>query len=121
MGPELEFILTFAAWFVGIGIASWLILGGLFLAYPTAHRLKDNHKDEITWRLKIPVYLMFVVGLLADVAFNWTVGTVIFLELPKEFVFTDRLKRHWRGDSQKMKDRAERWVKLVNMIDPGHV
>jgi len=32
MTPELELILTFAAWFVGVGIVAWLILGGIFLA-----------------------------------------------------------------------------------------
>ncbi len=121
MTPEIEFLLTAAAWFAGLGILSWLILGGIFLAYPTVHRLKDNYKDQITWRLKIPVYLWLIIGIVSDVIFNWTVGTVICLEFPREFLFTDRLKRHWRGDDEKMKKRVDRWVKLVNMIDPGHV
>ena len=116
-----ELLLTIAAWVFGLAITAWLILGGIFLAYPTVHRLKDNHRDEITWRLKIPVYLWLFIGITADVIFNWTWGTVICRELPREFLFTDRLKRHWRGDDERMKRRIERWVKLVNMIDPGHV
>jgi hypothetical protein len=119
MTPEL--LLTIAAWVFGLAITAWLILGGIFLAYPTVHRLKDNHRDEITWRLKIPVYLWLFIGITADVIFNWTWGTVICRELPREFLFTDRLKRHWRGDDERMKRRIERWVKLVIMIDPGHV
>lgn len=118
---EAELLLTIAAWVFGLAITAWLILGGIFLAYPTVHRLKDNHRDEITWRLKIPVYLWLFIGITSDVIFNWTWGTVICRELPREFLFTDRLKRHWRGDDERMKRRIERWVKLVNMIDPGHV
>ena len=121
MTPELELLLTAAGWFVGVGIVAWLILGGIFLAYPTVHKLKDNYRDEIDWRLKVPVYLWLVIGLIADVAFNWTWGTVICRELPREFLFTDRLKRHWRGDDEQMKDRIKTWVKVVNWIDPGHV
>ena len=121
MTIELEITLIALAWFVGVGIVAWLILGGIFLAYPTVQRLKDNHIDEIDWRLKIPVYLWLVIGLTADVAFNWTWGTVICRELPREFLFTDRLKRHWRGDDEEMKDRIKTWVRVVNLIDPGHV
>lgn len=116
-----ELLLTIAAWVVGLGIASWLVLGGIFLAYPTVRRLKAEHRDEISWRLKVPVYLWLVIGITADVIFNWTWGTIICRELPREFLFTDRLQRHWYSDDLRMQRRIERWVKLVNMIDPGHV
>ena len=42
-----------------------------------------------------------------DVIFNATWGTVIFRELPREWLFTDRLKRHWRGKDDARKERAE--------------
>jgi len=121
MTPELQLILTAAAWYVGIGIVAWLIIGGIFLAYPTVQRLKHNHIDEIDWRLKVPVYLWLVIGLTADVLFNWTWGTVICREFPREFLFTDRMKRHWRGNDEEMKDRIKNWVRVLNLIDPGHV
>jgi len=108
------------AWIFIAAVASWLILGGLFFAYPTVTRLKDQ-QDEFGLIVKIPIYLWFVIGVLADVVFNATWGTVIFRELPKEYVFTSRLSRHWHGDDAKQKQRAKSWVRRVNAIDPGHV
>lgn len=107
-------------WILIIAVASWLVLGGLFFAYPTVVRLK-HRKDEFTFIMKVPIYLWLGIGMLADVVFNVTWGTVIFRELPKEYVFTDRLSRHWHGDDAKQKERAEPWVRRVNTIDPGHV
>ena len=108
-------------WLLIVVLAPWLILGGLFFAYPTVYRLKDQ-KDEFGWVVKVPLYLWLVVGLLADIVFNFTWGTAIFRELPNEFLFTDRLKRHWYAvGNAKQKDRAYSWVRRLNLIDPGHV
>lgn len=105
---------------LAVALFSWLILGGIFLAYPVVRRLRTV-KDELGWVTKVPVYLWLVIGILADVGFNATWGTWIFKELPHEFLFTDRLKRHWYGDSKRMKRRAAPWVERLNRIDPGHV
>lgn len=105
---------------LGVAVLSWLILGGIFLAYPTVQRIKE-HKDEIGLFMKIPVYVWLVIGLTADFGFNATWGTVIFREIPREMTFTARLQRHWRGTNGKQMRRAEKWVKYVNLIDPGHV
>ena len=107
-------------WPLIAALVSWLILGGLFFAYPTVYRLKDQ-KDEFGWIIKVPLYLMLLVGVLADIVFNVTWGTVIFREWPHEFLFTDRLKRHWYGNSKKQQDRAFPWQRRLNLIDPGHV
>lgn len=103
-----------------VAVLSWLILGGIFLAYPTVQRIKER-QDEIGIFMKIPVYVWLVIGLTADFGFNATWGTVIFRELPREMTFTARLKRHWRGNDGKQIERAKKWVEYVNMIDPGHV
>ena len=121
MTPELAVLLNAAAWFVGVGIVAWLIIGGIFLAYPTVQRLKHEHRDEIDWRLKVPVYLWLIIGLTADALFNWTWGTVICREFPREFLFTFRLKRIWYGNDEKAKERVKNWVRVLNLIDPGHV
>lgn len=105
---------------LAVALTSWLILGGIFLAYPTVQRMKVR-KDELSWITKVPVYLWFVIAILADVGFNATWGTWIFRELPREFLFTSRLKRHWYGDSERQKQRAKSWVDRVNFIDPGHI
>lgn len=103
-----------------LAISAWLVLGMLFPAYPTLRRLKAENAD-VGWVLVIPIYLSLLIGVLADVLFNAIWGTVIFRELPKEWLFTDRLKRHWRGTDERQMDRAKPWVWRVNLIDPGHV
>lgn len=112
--------MDFLAGLLFVAIASWLILGGLFFAYPTVYRLKDQ-KDEFGWVVKVPLYLLLLVGVIADIVFNATWGTAIFRELPHEFLFTKRLKRHWYGASEKQKERASPWQRRLNLIDPGHV
>lgn len=107
-------------WVPGTMILSWLILGGIFFAYPTVRRLKDQ-QDEFGWIIKVPIYLWIFFGVLSDVVFNATWGTIIFRELPHEWLFTARLHRHWQRGSSKQKDRAAPWVRRVNLIDPGHV
>jgi hypothetical protein len=120
-------------------VVPWLVLGGIFPAYPTIQRLKHEGKlKELGWILLVPMGLVFFIGVLADIIFNAIWGTIIFRELPKLSVkwvyvwkiklplpdfelFTDRLKRHWRGDDEKQKERAASYVHRVNLIDPGHV
>lgn len=101
-------------------VVSWIVLGMLFLGYPTVRRLKAEGHD-FGWVVKAPIYVALVIGLVADVVFNATWGTWIFREPPREWLFTDRLKRHWRGNNRRQKLRAEPWVRRVNAVDPGHV
>lgn len=103
-----------------LAIGSWLVLGMLFIGYPTIRRLK-NQRDEFGWVVKVPIYVALVLGVVADVVFNAVWGSIIFRELPREWLFTDRLKRHWHGGDDKQIKRAAPWVRRVNAIDPGHV
>ena len=114
-----------------IAVGSWLTLGGLFFAYPTVYRLKDR-MDEFTWIIKVPLAIMLIAGVTADIIFNVWAGSIIYREWPqwelrKKFpffkteLFTDRMKRHEYGDSQLQKDRGAKWVRWVNMIHAGHV
>ena len=59
-------------------------------------------------------------GLMLDLAFNLVIGTGLFLELPRELMFTSRVKRHvrdagWRGRLAKF------FARQLNQIDIGHV
>lgn len=105
-------------------VLPWIVLGGLFLAYPTVQRLK-GHRSELGWIMVIPIYALLFVGVLADFVFNATWGTWIFRELPKwndrELLFTSRLKRHWYGTNEKQRRRAFPWVNRANLIAPGHI
>jgi len=99
---------------------SWIVLGAGILAYPTVLRLKER-KDEFGWVVKVPVYVLFTAAIIADVIFNAIVGSIRFWELPKEWLFTARLKRHWYSDNPKQVARATKWVWRVNQIHEGHI
>lgn len=72
------------------------------------------------WYVRMIARIWFVIGIVSDVAFNWIWGTVIFRDLPRELVFTSRVKRHvedagWRGE------KARRWAQFLNAVDENHV
>ncbi len=101
---------------LAISVLSWLVLGALFLGYPTLQRL-SKIRDQLHWTITIPAYFGFAVGLLADIIFNATWGSVIFRSPPKELTFTERVQRYAdNGDA-----RALRWAARINMIDPEHI
>jgi len=105
-----------------LAISSWLVLGMLFPAYPTIQRLKNSGQlRALGWVLLVPMACALILGAVADVVWNAFVGTWVFREIPHEFLFTSRLKRHWRGNDAKQRKRAQIWVDKVNLIDPGHV
>jgi hypothetical protein len=69
---------------------------------------------------KFNTYLLLGVGFPLDVVLNAVVGSMLFLESPKEWLLTSRLQRHkrqggWRGD-------VSRWMceHLLNQFDSGH-
>ena len=94
----------------------WVGVTGWFFAMAHAIHLRDEGV-EFTWMIKVPMYVYLVVGVLFDVAFNWLFGTLIFMEFPREFLFTHRVKRHKEDGNPK----ADRWVEILNKIEPGHV
>lgn len=64
--------------------------------------------------------LYYVLGMpfvVQNVFYNVTIGSLLFRELPREWLFTTRLKR-WEvlGDP-----RVDRFALALNRLDPGHV
>lgn len=76
-------------------------------------------KVELTLYWKVVLYPLGVIGLVLDVAFNLTFGTLMYRELPRELLFTARCKRHKRGDGWR-KQLAEWFCANLNIFDPGH-
>jgi hypothetical protein len=91
----------------------------------------------LSWFWKAFIYPLALLGLWLDIAFNLTVGTIMFLELPRELTFTSRCKRHKLGQIVVIKtppsqaefgvefgwryDLANWWCKQLNQIDlNGH-
>ena len=98
---------------------------GMFLMYCALNTARINGQLA-----KAPMYVraisygLLIVMAVVDVAFNLTIGSLLFLELPnikgKSYTFSSRCSDHytdpgWRG-------RLSRWVcnDWLNPIAPGH-
>ena len=67
--------------------------------------------------------LLAVVGipfLLFDVFFNAVCGTFIFLELPREWLFTQRLERHKKSPYAGPAKYSQWICSVLDYYDPGH-
>lgn len=56
-------------------------------------RLIPHTKHKHFWVVDALIKLAFVIFIVIDAAFNITYGSLIFLELPKEWMLTMRLQR----------------------------
>jgi len=68
---------------------------------------------------KFIAYSILPVGLVADMLFNFTWGSIMFLELPKELLMTTRLKRHLADHKKDWRDRNANWFckEFLNVYD----
>ncbi len=66
-------------------------------------------------------YPFFALGLLLDVLFNFTFGTLYYREFPQEFLFTSRSARHMKSSDSVQRSRAETVCStLLDPADQGH-
>lgn len=79
-----------------------------------------SKRQELSLYWKVMLYPLAAIGLVLDVAFNVVFGSLMFLELPRELLFTSRCKRHFRGHGRGQR-LAAFWAKQLNQFDPGHV
>lgn len=99
----------------------WATAGTLLLMFSTwvtylgIMNLMQN-RDKLSLPIKFFAYPLAAVGILLDGTVNVLVGTVMFLELPHEFLLTARLQRlietgkPWRAN-------LAHWL-CSNMLDP---
>lgn len=96
-----------------IPIAFVVSTAALFLWFAALTRLRPAH-PSLSNALRLS-------GLWFDVLYNWTFGSIMFLELPREFTFSARLERHimcctWRGALAFWVERV-----FIRPIDPYHL
>lgn len=98
-----------------------LVVGGVYLFavtwifYLAVMNLKRN-QDKLTFAAKLIAYPVAFVGVLSDALFNVLLGTLFFVELPKEWLFTHRLERHIQ-QSAGYRLRFAMWF-CINLLDP---
>ena len=91
-------------------------LWSLYLAVMYLDTVK--RQGRLTPAAKVIAMPLLWVGLGVDVSFNLVWGTMIFLDIPREWLFTSRISRlndlsTWRGE-------LARWVcrELLDPFDP---
>lgn len=111
-------------WAIAILLGTSVGVTGWFFALAKAAELKDNNVDLGKF-IEYNAYVYLGLGVVLDVLFNWIFGTWIYRELPREFLFTDRTKRHFNSISGPHKSRRQKqalkWAERMNKIMPGHV
>lgn len=92
--------------------ALYVLVMGLYRAH-LAGRL-----TPLTTALGLPFLL---IGAAFDVVANVTVATLVFLEVPREFLVTTRLRRYIAGPPGWRRDRAlEVCTQLLDPFDPSN-
>lgn len=97
-------------------VAMWVGVHWAYVAIMHASAIRGR----LTLYWKVMLYPLAVAGLLLDVAFNLTFGTLLFRELPRELLFTSRCNRHIKGDGSR-KRMAQFWAKQLNQFDEDHI
>jgi hypothetical protein len=109
---------------IGIAIAAfiggWVVLVNLFAAVMHAKAILDRG-EKLPKVFLYPLYVGAVVGLILDVAFNWTLGILIYSEAPREFTFSSRTQRHVDQSHGEQKRRAVYWAHQMNKFDQNHI
>lgn len=110
-------VLLNVAQYAGWIIPAFYITWGWYLSI--MHLKTARNQGKLTKTAKVIAYPWLVIGLLVDVLFNLVVGTLVFAELPREFLFTTRVSRlnddgGWRG-------KLSRWFcsELLDPFDPA--
>ena len=84
----------------------------VYASYALLYWLEGNAKPL--------AYLWLIVFAPMNVLHNWTVCTVIFLELPREGFTTKRLKRLKQSDDPSTRETADMFGGFLNSQDEGH-
>lgn len=88
----------------------------LYLAIMALYRAHLN--KTLPTVSKILGYPLLAFGLLVDVLMNITFFSLFFLELPKEWLVTTRLKRHVKTDTWRGKLAKFLCTNLLSPFDP---
>jgi len=111
------------ALYAAVAVVAAAALWGLYLMYCALHAsMKSGKFAAAPWPVRVLSYILIAVMASADVAFNFTIGSLAFLELPelRRPTFTQRCSAHladdgWRGE-------LARWVctSWLNPFEENH-
>jgi hypothetical protein len=100
-----------------IGLSSTYALWVFYLAVMNLKRAKDA--GQLTATAKALGYPVLIVGYVLDCFVNFTVMTVLLLEIPQETTVTSRLSRHLNDCDCWRKSIAAWAAPLLDPYDPS--
>lgn len=99
--------------------AAFCVVSYFLLGFFAIYILAEKAKEWAFWLFIIPYLIIALPFVILDVAYNLVVGTILFLDWPREWLFTDRLKRYERAGYRA--EWTDRFTRNLNALDPGHV
>lgn len=106
-----------------IALFLYVLFYGTWLFYVAFMHIKE-HKHQIKDKIGILWYGLlpfFIFALFMDVLFNLIIGTIIFLEHPRELLFTSRCQRHlMKSTGWRLRNVHFICTYLLNPFDEGH-
>jgi len=101
-------------------LVPYLLFSATYVYYCAVIKLKSVW-DGLHWIIKALMVPHVILGFCLDVLVNVVIGTLLGMELPKEWLFTARLKR-WRYQEEGWRETLAVWLceKGLNPIDPYH-
>ena len=110
---SINLLLTFFATYAFIVVCWVLYLAVMNLA---------AHRHTMGPVAKAHAYVLLGIALVFDAVLNAVVGTIIFLDWPREWTLTRRLQRYLRDPQAKLwRINRARWLcdKLLDQFAPG--
>ena len=89
---------------------------GLYVLIMGLYRAKLAGRLNQYMRWMAAPYL--VIGLCVDFVANVTIFTIVFAELPREWLVTQRLTRHMQGSGWRYRVARAICTKLLDVFDP---
>lgn len=97
-------------------VLTFMVLGPfiapVYAAYSFGYWMRDRG-----WWIFYPYAVAFAV---VNTLHNWTVCTILFRELPREFFTTQRLKRWKNSEDVQRRELADMIGGFLNRHDEGH-
>jgi len=88
----------------------------LYAYYAVIFTIHHKWKDDLGFVYWVLYFTLGFPFLVLDILYNWIIGTILFAEFPRQWLFTQRLARHKKKGSA----YAQHMCKLLDYFDPGH-
>jgi hypothetical protein len=108
-------MLTSLIIFIGSFYSLWIF----FLAIMSLK--KPYETNELPKHVLILAYPIIIVGIVLDIAINYTFMTIIMLEVPKEKTVSERLHRHNVNSVGYRKFITNLFIPFLNTFDKNHI